>query len=62
MNVEQACERLKISPAELFRKAYQRHGLMFSVGGPNETYPRWQQHGTIPVYVARFLNDTEKIR
>ena len=60
--VKEHAEALNISTLELFKIAYGRHGLVYSIGGPEETHKRYLQAGVIPAYVARHICDLERLK
>lgn len=55
-------DRLGISTLELFKISYARHGLVYGIGGPQETHARYEQAGVIPAYVARHIRDLERLK
>lgn len=59
MTAKELAERLGISTERLFQRAYERYGRLYSIGGPTETHKRYLQAGIIPIYVARFIRETE---
>lgn len=61
MTAKEHADRLGISTLELFKIAYARHGLVYSIGGPQETHPRYLQAGVIPIYVARYVREMERL-
>ena len=61
MTAKEHADALGITTLELFKIAYGRHGLIYSIGGPEETHRRYLQAGVIPIYVARHIREMERL-
>lgn len=60
MNVLEAASHLGITPQQLFQNAYQRYGLMYGLGPPDITFPRWEKYRYVPAYVFRYCKDAAR--
>lgn len=60
MTVKELSDALGISTEQFFKNAYERYGLLYSIGGPKETHARYMRFGFIPIYVARYAKDKER--
>lgn len=61
MTVKELCEALGVSTQSFFQNAYERYGRLYSIGNATETHARYLQAGVIPIFVARYKNDMEKV-
>lgn len=61
MTVKETCEVFGLSTEQFFQQAYDRHGLMYSIGGPKETHERYLKTGIIPIYVVRYQREMERL-
>lgn len=60
MTVKEIADALGITTEQFFQNAYERYGLLYSIGGPKETHARYVRFGCIPIYVARYAREREK--
>lgn len=60
VSVKEICNALGITSEQLFKCAFDRFGLLYSIGGPEETHARYKRFGVIPIYVARYIRERER--
>ena len=61
MTIKQLAEAFGLSTEQFFVNGYQRFGMLYSIGGPKETHDRYLKHGCIPIYVARYAKEMQKL-
>lgn len=61
MTVKEIATAFGLTTKQFFKNAYQRYGMLYSVGGPDETHARYERFGMIPIYVARYRKDMERL-
>lgn len=61
MTVKETAQQFGLSTEQFFQNAYERYGLLYSIGGPKETHARYERYGVIPIYVARYQKDMERL-
>lgn len=60
MKVQEAAKHAGVSGLQLFKDAYARYGLIYSIGGPDVSYRSWELHGAVPAYVTRYIKDVAR--
>jgi len=61
MTIKEVADAFGLTTRQFFQNAYDRYGILYSIGGPEETHQRYERTGVIPIYAARYRNDMEKM-
>lgn len=61
MTVKEVADAFGLTTKQFFRNAYDRYGLLYSIGSPEVTHARYERYGVIPIYVARYQKDMERL-
>lgn len=61
MTIKELADAFGMTTEQIFKNAHDRFGLLYSIGGPQITHARYQQFGYIPIYVARYAKEMERL-